>query len=95
MVTSNNKDDTLYRSVNIAGLGNRRRGKHRDLTGGIVRQLKTLREGHALEIPLAEVGGVELANLRSAVHRAADLAKLAIQTQSDEKNFYVWITPRN
>jgi hypothetical protein len=95
VATANNKDDKQYRSVNIAGLGNRRRGKHRDLTGGIVCQLKALREGQALEIPLSEVGGVELANLRSAVHRAAELAKLGIQTQSDEKNFYVWITPKN
>jgi hypothetical protein len=38
---------------------------------------------------LSKVGGVELANLRSAVHRAAEVEKLAIETQSDEKNFYV------
>ena len=91
---NNNKDEKLFRSVSVVGLGNRRRGKHRDLTGGIVRQLKTLREGQALEIPLAEIGGVELANLRSAVHRAAELEKLVIQTQSDEKNFYVWLTQK-
>ena len=94
MGTSNNNGETQYRSVRITSLGNRRRGKHRDLTGGIVRQLRALREGQALEIPLSEVGGVELANLRSAVHRAAELEKLAIQTQSDEENLYVWIGPK-
>jgi hypothetical protein len=91
VATSNSNGENLYRSVKIATLGNRRRGKHRDLTNRIVRQLKALREGHALEIPLSDVGGVELANLRSAVHRAAETEKLTIETQSDTKNFYVWI----
>jgi len=81
----------LYRSIKITSLANRRRGKHHDLTAGIMRELKVLKEGLALEIPLTSVGGVELANLRSAVHRAAVAAKLDIQTQADEKNFYVWI----
>lgn len=85
----------LYRSVKIASLGNRRRGKHHDLLGGILRELKNLREGSALEIPLADVGGVELANLRSAVHRAAVSDNLDIETQSDEKNFYVWVRQKN
>lgn len=53
--------------------------------------MKTLREGMALEVPLADVGGVELGNLRSAVHRAAAAENLPIQTQSDEQNFYVWL----
>jgi hypothetical protein len=57
-------------------------------------QVKEPREGQALEIPLSKVGGVKLANLRSAVHRAAEVEKLAIETQSDEKNFYVWIAEK-
>lgn len=85
----NGKDN--YRSVKIASLGNRRRGKHHDLVGGIVSQLEILQPGRALEIPLDCVGGVELANLRSAVHRAATAENIEIETQSDEKNFYVWL----
>jgi len=83
--------DKLYHSVRVVSLGNRRRGKHHDLVGGIMQELKALRAGSALVIPLADVGGVELGNLRAAVHRAAAADNLAIQTQSDEKNFYVWI----
>ena len=83
----------LYRSVKVANLTNRRRGKHHDLVGEIMRQIRLLSAGSALEIPLAEVGGVELENLRSAVHRAAAADKVSVQTQSDEKNFYVWVTP--
>jgi hypothetical protein len=89
---SKTKNANLYRSVKISSLGNRRRGKHHDLVGEIMRQAKNLHSGMALEIPLEDVGGVELANLRSAVHRAAVAEKLAIETQSDERNFYLWIS---
>jgi hypothetical protein len=89
------KKANLYRSVKIASLGNRRRGKHHHLIGGIMQELKALRTGSALVIPLADVGGVELANLRSAVHRDAASQNLRIETQSDNKNFYVWINQRS
>jgi hypothetical protein len=62
--------------------------------GGIMRELKMLKEGSALEIPLSSVDGVEMANLRSAVHRAANDVGVNIQTKSDEKNLYVWIDQR-
>jgi len=79
-----------YRQVEITGLKTGRRGKHHDLVEGIVQELATLQEGSALEIPLADVGGVGLANLRSAVHRAATSRGLEIETVADEGNFYVW-----
>jgi hypothetical protein len=87
-MTSNEKP---YRSVKVDDLSKGRRGKHHDLMGGILSELKTLKEGLALEIPLSNVGGVEMANLRSAIHRAAVADNLNIQTQADEKNLYVWI----
>ena len=43
-----------------------------------------------LEIPLADVGGVGLANLRSAVHRAATSSGVEIETIADNDKFYVW-----
>lgn len=81
-----------YRRVDSASLDKGRRGKHFDLVKGILLELKTAPPGSALEIPLDDVGGVGLANLRSAVHRAATSENLAIQTLADEKNFYVWKT---
>ena len=95
MDTPNIKSVNLYGSVKVASLPSGRRGKHRDLTEGIVRELKALKEGMALIIPLANVGGVELANLRSAVHRAASADNLEIETQADEKNFYVWLRKKS
>jgi hypothetical protein len=79
-----------YRQVERAGLKTGRRGKHHDLVEGIVEELATLRSGSALEIPLDGVGGIGLANLRSAVHRAATSRGLQIETVADEGNFYVW-----
>ena len=94
-ITAKTKTAKLYRSVKISSLGSRRRGKHHDLMDGILQELKLLESGSALEIPLSGVGGVELADLRSAVHRAAAAINLAIQTQSDEKNFYVWVPDKS
>jgi hypothetical protein len=82
-----------YRRVDLASLRKGRRGKHHDLVGGILEELKGVQPGSALEIPLADVNGIGLANLRSAVHRASTSAGVEIETLADEKNFYVWKTP--
>jgi len=79
-----------YRRVEIADLKTGRHGKHHDLVQGIVQELITLRPGSALEIPLADVGGIGLPNLRSAVHRAATSSGLQIETIADDGKFYVW-----
>jgi hypothetical protein len=86
----NQQPPTKYRQVDIAGLKTGRHGKHHDLVKGIVHELMTLKPGSALEIPLAEVGGIGLANLRSAVHRAAASNNLNIETVADNEKFYVW-----
>jgi hypothetical protein len=88
---SDSKHPSLkYRRVDLSSLRKGRRGKHHDLVEGILDELKGVQPGSALEIPLAEVDGIGLANLRSAVHRASTSAGLDIETLADEKNFYVW-----
>jgi hypothetical protein len=82
-----------YRRVELSSLRKGRRGKHHDIVEGILDELDGVQPGSALEIPLAEVNGVGLANLRSAVHRASNSAGVSIETLADEKNFYVWKTP--
>jgi len=79
-----------YRRVEVSSLDRGRRGKHHEIVQGILKELETAAPNSALEIPLDDVGGIGLANLRSAVHRGATSAGLAIETLADEKNFYVW-----
>jgi hypothetical protein len=88
--TRNQRTVAKYRQVNIADLKTGRHGKHHELVQGIVQELVTLQPGSALEIPLADVGGVGLANLRSAVHRAATSGGLNIETVADDGKFFVW-----
>jgi hypothetical protein len=82
-----------YRRVELSSLKKGRRGKHHNIVEGILGELKGVQPGSALEIPLADVNEIGLANLRSAVHRESHSAGLSIQTLADEKNFYVWKTP--
>jgi hypothetical protein len=79
-----------YRRVELSSLRKGRRGKHHDIVEGILGELDGVQPGSALEIPLADVGGVGLANLRSAVHRAAASNGLNIETVADDGKFYVW-----
>ncbi len=79
-----------YRVVDSSLLDRGRQGKHHDLIQGVIKELKAAADGGALEIPLNDVGGIGLANLRSAVHRGASAAGLEIETLADKKNFYVW-----
>ncbi len=83
-----------YDRVVLEDIRRTRRGKHHDLLGGIFQDLESLPEGSAIKIPLTEVDGTTLANLRSAVHRASTSRGLGIETLSDEGNFYIWKTPK-
>jgi hypothetical protein len=79
-----------YERVVLADVRRTRQGKHHDLVGGIFQDLETLPAGSAIKIPLTEVDGTTLANLRSAVHRASTSRGLGIETMSDEESFYIW-----
>jgi len=79
-----------YDRVVLANVRRNRRGKHHDLIQGIFQDLETLPVGSAIRIPLSQVDGITLANLRSAVHRASISRSLEIETLSDEDNFYIW-----
>jgi len=90
----NTKSDLKYSRVVLADIRRTRRGKHHDLLGGIFEDLESLPAGSAMKIPLAEVDGTSLANLRSAVHRASVSRGLGIETLSDEENLYIWKTSK-
>ena len=83
-----------YDRVMLANLRRNRRGKHHELIQGIFQDLESLPAEAAIKIPLKEVDGVTLANLRSAVHRASTSKGVSIETLSDEENFYIWKEPK-
>jgi len=88
--TEGKAPDMKYRQVKVDSVDKTRRGKHYDLVQGILRELETLSSGSAMQIPLADVGGIGVANLRAAVHRASTTHGLEIETLADGNNFYVW-----
>jgi hypothetical protein len=88
------KSAQKYERVVLADLHRTRRGKHHELLGGIFQDLESLPVGSAIKIPLTDVDGITLANLRSAVHRASISRGLVIETLSDAENFYIWRTPK-
>ncbi len=92
--SKNNQTPAKYERVVLADIRRSRRGKHHDLVGGIFQDLESLPEGSAMKIPLNQVDGITLANLRSAVHRASTSRGLEIETLSDEENFYIWKAPK-
>jgi len=87
------KSALKYDRVIVADLRRGRRGKHHDLVEGIFQDLETLPEGSAIKIPLDQIDGITLANLRSAVHRASLSRSLGTETLSDEDSFYIWKAP--
>jgi hypothetical protein len=88
--TKNQKSALNYDRVDLANVRRNRRGKHHDLIQGIFQDLETLPVGSAIKLPLSQLDGITLANLRSAVHRASIAKALGIETLSDEENFYIW-----
>lgn len=79
-----------YGRVPIAGLKKSRKGKHHELMGRILEDLMKLASSYAVKIPLSEIEGISVLNLRSAIVRAAEKAGIPVSTSSDDENFYVW-----
>ncbi len=80
----------IFKRIPIADLTKRRRGKHHDLLGGILQELEILPAATAIQVPIEEVGGVSVVNLRSAVHRATSSRGVQVETASDKDNLYIW-----
>jgi hypothetical protein len=79
-----------YGTTPIARLKKSRKGKHHDLMGRIMEDLRQLRAGFAVRIPLSSTTGVPVLNLRSVIVRTAAREKMRVATSSDDENFYVW-----
>jgi len=79
-----------YGRALISGLKKSRKGKHHDLMGRILEDLKKSAPSYAVRVPLSDIKGVSVLNLRSAIVRAAHKVGISVSTSSDDENFYVW-----
>lgn len=79
-----------YERVLISGLKKSRKGKHHELLGRIMEDLKRSAPSYAVRIPLSSIEGLSVLNLRSAIVRATNKAGISVSTSSDDENFYVW-----
>ena len=79
-----------YETVSVDDLKKTRRGKHHDFVNGVMSDLELLKEGSAMKIPLKELKGESVVNLRAAVNRASATKGLRISTSSDENYLYIW-----
>ena len=79
-----------YETVSVDELRKTRRGKHHEFVTGVMADLALLKEGSAIKIPLKDVDGESVVNLRAAVTRATAAKGVKISTSSDENYFYIW-----
>jgi hypothetical protein len=78
-----------FRTVVQASIPNGRNGKHKEIVTIILRDLKLLKAGAALKVPLAELPDTK-ENVRSALNRATRKAGLKVSTAADENFLYIW-----
>jgi hypothetical protein len=79
-----------YGRVEVKGLKKSRRGKHHDLMGKVMEDLRNSQPGFAVQIPLNSIDTVSVLNLRSAIVRAAAKENIKVLTSSDDRYFYAW-----
>jgi hypothetical protein len=70
-----------------------RNGKHKEVVTTILGDLKKLKEGAALKVPIKGLAESK-EKVRSALNRATRKAGLKVQTASDGDFLYVWNDPR-
>ena len=80
-----------FETVSQGDLPTGRRGKHYTFLLEVIEDLQGLPAGRAIRIPLAEFSGT-LADMRSAVSRAAKKRKIEVATSSDDNSLYIWKT---
>ena len=78
-----------FAAIPLAAAANRRMGKHYKMVSQILSDLEKLDEYSALKVEFLKVG-VKKADLRAAVHRAAQKKNVPVATTSDDKYLYVF-----
>ncbi len=80
-----------FKSISQIDVPHERSGKHKSIVTSILADLKHLKPGAALKVPLDQLGDSK-ANVRSALNRATRKVERGIATASDDGFLYVWNT---
>ena len=68
-----------------------RNGKHRKIVRKVLDEVKELKAGTAVKVPLAALGDTK-ENVRAALSRATRKREMVISTAADGEFLYVWRT---
>jgi hypothetical protein len=80
----------------IASIPHGRKGRHRTIVAKILADLDRMDLKTAILVPLDGLNGEKMANVRSALNRAAKQKNIRVATSTDDKYLYVWRTePKN
>lgn len=90
----NGKDQQPLNFANrlITSIPHGRKGKHNVIVAKILSDLDRLDMETAILVPLDDLSGEKMANVRSALNRATRQKKISVATSADDKYFYVWRT---
>jgi hypothetical protein len=81
-----------FSSTLISRIPHSRKGKHNLIVAKILDDLHKLAAEKAVLIPLDDLEGEKMENVRSALNRATRQRDMLVATATDEKYFYVWRT---
>jgi hypothetical protein len=70
-----------------------REGKHKRIVARLLGDIKDLKPGTALKVPLAALPDSK-ENIRSALNRATRIKGISVETSSDADHLYIWKTPQ-
>ena len=79
----------------VSSVPHSRKGKHNLIVSMILDDLDELEAERAILIPIEELDGEKMENVRSALNRATRQRNMVVATATDEKYFYVWRSEAN
>jgi len=90
-MSGKNRLEERFESILQADVPQGRDGKHKNIVARLLRELKQLKKGSAMKIPLAQLPDTK-ENIRAALSRAARQQGIPIATSSKDDFLYVWNT---
>lgn len=78
-----------FKTIAQSDVPRSRNGKHKKIVTMILEDLRRLKSGTSIRVPLDQLGDTK-ENVRSALNRASRKAGLAVATAADANYLYIW-----